>query len=89
MAGEILITETGDVGAQPVPIVVEFCEGIKFHRAGWFTSLGASVMLDGDLQYKVMVVIAEQFAVQMAAAAGIVLMPAVKQRQADCSLLVV
>jgi hypothetical protein len=38
-----------------------------------------------------MVVIAEQFdgPVQMAAAAGIVLMPAVKQRQADCSLLVV
>jgi hypothetical protein len=39
LAGEILITKPCDEGAQPVPVVVEFYDGIIFHRAGWSKSL--------------------------------------------------
>jgi hypothetical protein len=42
LAGEILITKPCDEGAQPVPVVVEFYDGIIFHRAGWSTSLPKS-----------------------------------------------
>jgi hypothetical protein len=41
MAGRSSICQRGDGGAQPVPVVVEFYDGIIiFHRAGWSTSLG-------------------------------------------------
>ncbi|KAJ7793826.1 hypothetical protein B0H14DRAFT_3497628 [Mycena olivaceomarginata] len=39
MAGRSSICQRGDGGAQPVPVVVEFYNGIIFHRAGWSTSL--------------------------------------------------
>jgi hypothetical protein len=39
MAGRLTVTKTRDVGAQPVPVVAESRDGIKFNRAGWSTSL--------------------------------------------------